>query len=259
MTGFSFLTQIPLWIFGLSTLMILLGSLEFGFFLGRIDKGRQDGAAQLTTLQAATLGLLALVLSFTYSYVSARMDMRKLAVIHEANAIGTAYLRAGYIRDPQGAQIRSLLTDYVQIRVLTRESTDTPDKVRDLVSRSEQLHDQIWSAVEEIMAADAGPKEVSLVTAINEIIDLHTERLTVSLDRLPGIVMVMLLVIAAMGMFLTGCNAEIGGMRNRGIPMALACVLTLLILVIADLDRALSGFVQIDQSPYVSLIQSMSR
>ena len=259
MTSLSALNQLPLWAFGLLTLTLLLGSLEFGFLLGRRNEEREEGSGQLTTLQAATLGLLALVLSFTYSYVSDRLDMRKLAVINEANAIGTAYLRAGYIPGPQGDRIRTLLKEYARIRMVTPESAGTTEKVQKIVSKSEELHNQIWSAVEKIMAGDAGPREVTLVQAVNDVIDLHTVRLTVSLDRLPDIVMSMLLLIAVMSMFLTGYNASISGTRSRWITFALASLLAFLVFMIADLDRSLQGFVRVSQAPYLSLIQSMDQ
>src|SRR4030081_2086479 len=65
---------------------------EIGWQLGIRTKG--GGGSNITTLESAILGLLALMLAFTFSMALARFEARRDALLNEANAIGTAALRA---------------------------------------------------------------------------------------------------------------------------------------------------------------------
>ena len=87
-----------------------------GLFVGvlvLLDLGRKIGIAQLARdpdaaakgagpVEAAILGLLGLLLAFTFSGAASRFEARRQLVADEANAIGTAYLRVDLL--PSDAQ-----------------------------------------------------------------------------------------------------------------------------------------------------------
>jgi len=64
---------------------------EIGFQMGRFVQKHTDSAVKTLTgsIQASVLGLLALMLGFTFSMSMQRYDSRSMALIEEANAIGT--------------------------------------------------------------------------------------------------------------------------------------------------------------------------
>ena len=88
------------WYLTLAIIVILVLVAEVGFRLGHRHQGRVDDnyRSQLSTMQASTLGLLALLLGFTFALAAARFEARKALVLKEANAIGTAYLRLGLLQ-----------------------------------------------------------------------------------------------------------------------------------------------------------------
>ena len=93
-------------VFGISALL-LVAAAELGFHSGRQrrrETPRAATASQLGGVQAAVLGLLALLLGFTFAMSVARYDERRALVVKEANAIGTTYLRAGFLPEPTGAR-----------------------------------------------------------------------------------------------------------------------------------------------------------
>ena len=57
--------------------------------------GEQEGPTGL--LVGSILALLAFLLAVTMGMASDRFDARRAVVLDEANAIGTTYLRAGYL------------------------------------------------------------------------------------------------------------------------------------------------------------------
>ena len=65
---------------------------------------------------------------------------RRQILLDEADAIGTAYLRAGMLPDRR-EEIRALLRDYVDTRLQAVQSNSIAEGIR----RSEQLQGQLWS------------------------------------------------------------------------------------------------------------------
>ncbi len=247
--------EFPLWVVFLAFVLIVAGMLELGFRLGPSSNPKRKKSSQIVTLQAAILGLLALVLSFTYSFVSSRLEDRKTALVSEANAIGTAYLRAEFAPEPLSEQLRSILRAYARSRVVPSQTARSRERLSRAIAQSLSIQEQLWPALMNIMKhSQAGPKETLLAQAINEVIDLHTVRIRVAFDKLPGIVLVMMLFIAGLGMFITGYAAE---EASRWPSMALAVLLAFIMYIIVDMDRSNTGFVRVSQQPLEQVIVSM--
>jgi cellobiose-specific phosphotransferase system component IIC len=71
----------------LISLIVLLSATEFGRWLGA--RVSDQGADEVLTLQGAVLGLMALMIAFTFAMALSRFEGRRDAVLNEANAIGT--------------------------------------------------------------------------------------------------------------------------------------------------------------------------
>ncbi|MGH7802142.1 MAG: hypothetical protein ACREOW_16200 [Thermodesulfobacteriota bacterium] len=239
--------QMPYWVNGLFFVVVLLGSLEAGYRIGRWrvrttdESGRKDEG---DLVLASMYTLLGLVLAFTYPFTLSRADQRKQAVIDEADAIGTAFLRAGMAPEPTRTELRTLILDYARTRVVTVETAGSADQLRKTLSRTLQAQSKIWPTTERMVKAKpAGPVEVSIVQSINEVLDMHTKRLAVSFDRLPGIVLLMLVFLAGASLAITGFNAGLSGHLNRWRLTSLTLILAAVMLVIIDFDRPIRGFV----------------
>jgi hypothetical protein len=120
------LDALPLWgLFG-ATIAIVLLSIEGGRCLGlhRRRRSEEEKEGPVGAIVAATLGLLGLVLAFTFGLAASRFDARRQIVVEEANAIGTTYLRAGLLPIDRGAKTRMLLSEYVDARLEAAETGD---------------------------------------------------------------------------------------------------------------------------------------
>ena len=76
--------------------LCLVLAIEAGYRVGRRfqDVTNEVSKSKVDAIQASLLGVLALILGFTFSLSLQRYDSRSEAVVDEANAIGTTYLRA---------------------------------------------------------------------------------------------------------------------------------------------------------------------
>jgi hypothetical protein len=257
---FTVLYNFPIWVPGIMFIAVLAFALEFGYRVGlkRSDKWKDadsgGGAVVLTSLFA----LLGLVLAFTYASGVSRFDARKAAVLHEANAIGTAYLRADLVAEPGRTQLKEVLLDYARSRTFPLGSVVTVEERLAILDKTLKQLARLWPATKAVITqGKPGPIEASLVTGINAVIDAHTVRITAVLDKLPKVVMWMLLFVAAASLSVAGYNAGIQGRMSRWRMTTFALVLTCLMIVILDFDRPNDGLVVVKHSAIDAVIAEM--
>ena len=87
---------------------------EFGWRLGARTEGH-GASSNISALEQSLLGLLALIIGFTFLMALTRFETRREAVLNEANAIGTTALRARLLPEPHRAESLKLLREYAQI------------------------------------------------------------------------------------------------------------------------------------------------
>jgi len=100
------LAGVPLPLILVVSVALILAASEVGHRLGTSTGDRVGN--NLFTLEAAILGLLALMISFTFAMALSRFDARREAVLNEANAIGTTALRARLLPAPHNSQCLTL-------------------------------------------------------------------------------------------------------------------------------------------------------
>jgi hypothetical protein len=256
-----FLYQLPVWVTAFVVSIILLVVMEAGYQAGkrkRLAIEECHAAEGSDVALASILALLGLVLAFTYSFTLSRFDSRKHAVLEEANAIGTAFLRASLAPEPSRSELQKLLREYAQTRLVTREQFLTKDGFHKVLERTTKAQALLWPATERMVKATAaGPLEVSIVQSVNKVLDVAGKRLAAYIDRLPAIVFVLLVFIAATAMFVACFHAGRQGSLNRWRLALLSVVLAAVITVITDFDRPLSGLVEVSQQPIADLIRDM--
>jgi len=115
MQGDGPLAFLPFWGIFIATLLLVLLSVEGGYRWARYKQKRseQEKEAPVGAMVGATLGLLA----FTLGMAADAFHARKQALVEEANAIGTTYLRAGLIPEPHRTEVRQVLREYVEERL----------------------------------------------------------------------------------------------------------------------------------------------
>ncbi len=101
------------WLFVIGLLLLTALATEIGYTAGRRDQWvHPEGAkGQVTAITAGALGVLALLMAFTFAMAVSRFDVRKQLVLNEANAIGSTYLRARLLPAPHKTEIADLLRD----------------------------------------------------------------------------------------------------------------------------------------------------
>jgi len=98
------------------------------------------------------LGLLALIIGFTFAMALSRFEARREAVLNEANAIGTTALRARLLPEPHRAEALKLLREYVQLRLDVIQSGQSLAERRAVLDRSNNIQEALWLQVRALTA-----------------------------------------------------------------------------------------------------------
>ncbi len=258
----EFLYSIGLWlIFGGSMAFFLLGD-ELGFRLGRWKRSTvdEDDKSQIITIQGAMLGLLALLLGFTFSMSMSRFELRKQQVLEESNAIGTTYLRAQLMPEPARKEVSNLLRRYVEVRLQFYRADMEGQKFQNAVDQTERLQLELWSRASAWAAKD--PRAVTaglFLQSLNEVIDLHSKGLTALENHVPEIILVLLYFVALVAIGLIGYGCGLAGRRNFMVTLVASVLIAAVILVIIDLDRPQRGLIKVGLGRMVELRHSLEQ
>jgi len=245
---------LPLLAFYSLTAAIVLLSSEAGWRLGnyRRQRPQHEREAPIGAVIGAMLGLLAFLLAFTFGMAASRYDARKELVLQEANAIGTTFLRAEMLPEPERSEIQELLREYAALRVGGVTSLMTPE----VMAKSGALHDRLWAhAVAEV---NAEPELRALfVDSLNEMIDLDETRVTAGRNRIPDIIWLSLYIVSILTMAALGYEFGLKGERSWPVTILLVLVFTVVLGLIADLDRPQAGFLQVSQQAMLDLVDKI--
>ena len=211
---------------------------------------------QLFGVQASLLGLLALLLGFSFAMGQTRYDVRRRLVVDEANAIATSRLRALAVPEPTGSELRVLLDAYVESRLIIVRARGERD-VGAAIAESERLQREIWSRAASLAKADPRSIPVGLLLqSLNEMIDLHTSRLGAARNHIPSTVLAVLTLVAIAAMGWVGASFGSVGRRGTATTLILSALIALVVAMIVDLDQPRSGIVRVSQLPLVEIQRS---
>lgn len=255
-------------LYNIDTTYLMIGMLvcmALAIFLGaaagraRAERTTPEGKAHISALQASLLGLMALLLGFSLSLALGRYDSRSAAVVTEANAIGTAWLRTDLLPEPDRRQVRAALAHYVAIRAQAGSVTLVDDATRaQKRGEAEAAFARTWEIASAIARTDPNPATVSVTNALNDMTDAFGNR-DAELDRhVPEPVLYLLALTFIFLGWMMGFAPRVAGERPPRTMAAMIVLIVLLLFVIIDLDRPRRGLIEVDQTAMRSLAASIS-
>lgn len=252
--------DIPTPLIALMLLALMLMATFVGYRIGfrRQTEETEHSRSQTTAVQGSLLGLLALLLGFTFSLALSRHDARSASVVAEANAIGTAWLRTDFLKGGEKTQAKVGLLKYTRLRVEAGEVSADQYRQRDTYTASaEQAFADVWAIAAAYARDPGGPAAVSLTNALNDTIDALASR-NAALDRhVPEIVLILLFVTFVLSGAMLGYSSGANGSRPTTPVYLMLTLIVLLVFLIVDLDRPRRGIIEVDRSPMQDLLTSM--
>jgi hypothetical protein len=246
------LDAIPLWaLFALTGALIML-AVEAGFIYGRRRhrKVADEQAGAVGTMVGSTLGLLAFILAFVFNFTGGRVDARRVALIDQANALGTAYLRAGIMPEPHRSEIRRLLREEVNAQIEGVQMQRTAE----LMARVDSINAELWQHATALGIENPSSEQAALfVESLNQSIESYAKRLLAVRTRVAAPVWAALYTLAFLAMFAMGYHVALTGTTRSPAIVLVAVCFALVICLVADLDRPHEGRIRLSQQPMIDL------
>jgi len=254
----------PLWLVTVSFFAVLMLSREVGIWfhhrrrrsatIAPVDDDDKEDKADDAFAMSSVLGLLALLIGFTFSLSLSRYDARRELVVKEANAIGTTWLRTGLLAPADGERMREVLRRYVDARIAFGEAKTSDAELAEY-RRTAALQDELWAAMTAGIAPIRDTPRASLVvTTTNDSIDLAAERLASRQAHIPTRILRMLLLFSILAAGLVGYERA----SQRKATTLLLLLFSLAVGLVLDLDLPSTGATNVPQTPMIDLKQSMA-
>ncbi|MGB0132744.1 hypothetical protein [Dokdonella sp.] len=245
-----------------SVLVSMVAAIETGFRIGRrsAEGASASSLSHVGAIQASLLGVLALLLGFTLSLALQRFDTRSQAVVDEANAIGTAALRAQLLPASIRGEVVERMRRHVELRI-DAGGIDMvhPAERSKLLNRTNENLDQLWSLA--VVAAQENPSPVTtglFIQALNEMIDSFGRRDAALGRHVPQPVLLLLFGTFLLTGGVVGYASGAAGHRPSAATHVLVVLIVILAFVILDLDRPRRGLIRVDQSSLIQLSLSVN-
>lgn len=222
---------------------------RFGHWLQNRTKDEKEGPTAM--IVGSLLALMGFLLAITMGMAADRFDRRRSIVLEEANAIGTTYLRAGYLPEPASLEVQDLLREYVPLRIIAGD----PGDISERIARTSQIHKELWSIAEELARNNPESEVLALfIESLNQTIDLHETRIVAGIySRVPHTILVLLIAGSLLTLAAMGYNSGLMQRRSSATAVLMIIVLGAVISLVVDIDRPQGGFLIVDQTPLIDL------
>ena len=257
MTGFSqLLDPIPVTLVFVGFIIAAIMMSDFGFRIGRWWQRRSPGEQEGPTnmLVGSILTMLSFLLAVTMGMASDGFDNRRVTCTrggeHDPHDVSPRRIP----REPYGKDIQSLLREYVPLRIVSRDYT----QLHAQNVRSQKIHAELWTQTTALIRQTPDTETKALfIESINDLIALHTTRVTAGVYRVPETVILVLMVGALLTLGVMGYSVGLTGRRGMLSPVVLMVALGTVLTLVIDLDRPREGFLQVSQQPLIDLHEEL--
>ncbi|WP_293400255.1 hypothetical protein [Phenylobacterium sp.] len=247
----------PILILGGAVILLMIAAVAIGVVLKRRREFRKDDKEEAEGegyVVSGVLGLLALLMGFTFALAVDRFETRRSLVLDEANTIGTTYLRTQLLEEPHRSRISGLLVEYAENRLALGKTDAQREPER--LARNDQLVVELWAATSSAFQSIKGLDFSSAyLDSMNALIDLDASRKAARTVHVPTEVFVILVIYMVVTAGVLGY--VLVGVRGRAAAAFMLLLLSMSLLLIVDIDRPTRGGVREGQGPMERLVESL--
>jgi len=213
---------------------------------------KDDDRPDFDLVLSAALTLLALITGFSFAMAVTRYDQRKNFEEAEANAIGTAYVRADILPAEHATKLRQLLRKYLDQRVAFYVARGG-SRIDGINAETQNLQAELWSTVMRAVTPQGTMVEALVVSGMNDVLNSQGYTQAAWWNRIPAAAWGM------MGLVALSCNFLFGYGERRGTALALVLplIVSLSFFLIADMDSPRSGVVRVLPQNLLALAETM--
>jgi hypothetical protein len=249
----SSLVDQPWPVLAVSVLVLWLASWIGARSFTRFRAAEDAASAYYDIILGATLGLLSLIIGFSFSMAINHYDQRKGFENAEANTIRTAYLRADLLEPADAVKMRAVIGGYLGQRIAYYDARDEAE-LRQIDIRTTQTEAELWSAVRV-----SGASHPLVVLGINDMMSARGSSEASWSNRISLEAWILMAAIAICGNVLIGYGAR--KFSSRTVPILIlptVVVISISLYLIDDIDSPRGGIITVTPVNLRLLADSLS-
>jgi FtsH-binding integral membrane protein len=252
MKSLDYINTIRVWEFLVVVLVILFVVAYISYVWG--DKSRASGIKTLSdVISNNILGLLALLLGFSFSMAVNRYDVRRVIAVTEANAIGTAYIRSSLINFDEPEQVKTLFKKYADLRIEIYKSM----KPNEVIEKLNNVQDDILGKFRKVARKERGELESAYLESLNEMFDVANSRNFALFKMLPPSFYILILIIGATAIGLINFDRGFDQDKSHWRATLFIVLFVVVFTFIFDLDHYRGGLIQLGQDAMLQVREKM--
>jgi hypothetical protein len=206
----------------------------------------------------ASMALLGLLLAFTFSMALGRHDQRRLAAVAESNAIGDFYTCASLLQEPSRSKLQTVMRDYARHNLAMARASARETDQEQAIQRCQEMQARMTDIVAEGLAGGT-TIAVPLTNTLNNVTSTNASHLAANQERLPWIIVILLLLGSVVPAFLMGLKQGASHRANLSGTFSFVVLVSLVILVTLDLNQPARGLIRVNYESLERLVQSMGK
>jgi hypothetical protein len=214
----------------------------------RIIKHHPDKNTSLGTAEGALMGLMALLLAFTFGMTSTKFESRRQTIIDEANLLNTGLLRCKLFPDSIKKTLFPHFKNYLESRIAYYDAGDDPVKINNALDDGSKYFNSIWND-NTLLIRDPNYKSLAeqLVPVLINLRNIVISREAGRIATVPTLILLVLLILVFVASFLTGYGLK-PGERNPVFSLAFAIMLSIALYLVMELGRPRQGYINLESA-----------
>ncbi len=239
--------------------IILFFSMLVAVWIGyKMASKNLKASSMASELLSPLLGLLALLLAFTFGMSNSRYDDRKNNLIDEANCIGTAILRSDIYPDSLKMEFQKDFKSYLDSRRDFYTLDDDEAKINASLKKSAEMSDKLWKRA-SFYAKDKDYfiQSNMMLPALNDMFDSAFKSNVVFNSKVPETIVYLLLIFSVVISLYIGYKSGLEKKLERNFILGFCLLICIVIFITLDLDRSRRGLIKIDTE--IEIMQKLNK
>ena len=214
---------------------------------------------QTAAIQAGIVGLLALLLGFTFNMSLQRYDARSNVVIEESGAICKAAMQANLLRAPNRDKALALLEQYMALRVsLSQVDLSDQEQRRSLNLKVNTLQSQLTEVAQDEIETSSKPSVANaFFQALSHMITTENKRTAMLRLHVPEPVLFLLFFVFVTAGGMLGYTSGLHRKRPTFPTLLMSGLIVIVVFMIVDLDRPRRGIIQVNHDTLTDTLQQI--
>jgi len=196
-------------------------------------------------VSAAALGILSLLMAFTFSVAMSKFETQRRLIAQEAAYINTAILRCDLYPDSVRNLLRADFKEYIEVRIAYYDELNNDIAIQKLKNGG-VISKKIWDKVALLMQdSQNAVRSAQMIPALNNVIDISITRDGEKISKVPMLVLWVLLIFMLIDGFVVGIEV-FDKNKPLVVMIANAIVMSLTLNLIIELHQPRTGLINLD-------------